>query len=84
MGAMAGRKRGGTGGVADLTVEILRDIRRGLGEVRDEVKKTNERLDQTNERLGRLEQATVAGLRDLRARFDHLLDFSGDRYRAHE
>lgn len=61
---MAGRKR--NGGVVDLTVEILRDIR---AEIRE-----------TNERLGRVEQ----GLIDLRGRFDHLLEFAGERYQNHE
>jgi chromosome segregation ATPase len=41
------RNGGGTRGPRDLTIEILKQIR-------DEARRTNERLDQTNERLDNL------------------------------
>ena len=61
---MPTKKRGS--GITDLTVEILKDIREELREIK-------KATDETNQRLGRLEQ-----------RFDHLLEFAGDRYREHE
>ncbi|MBI2896691.1 MAG: hypothetical protein HYY06_24245 [Deltaproteobacteria bacterium] len=76
---MATKKRG-NGKVADLTVEILREIR-------DQLQLTNKRLEKVEKRLESLEKlqvATVAGLNDLRSRFDNLLEFAGDRYRDHE
>lgn len=42
----------------DLTTEILKQIRDGIKELREDF---NQRLDQTNSRLGRVEQ----GLNDL-------------------
>ncbi len=49
----------------DLTTEILKQIRDGIEELRQDFNRrldqTNERLDQTNSRLGRVEQ----GLNDL-------------------
>jgi hypothetical protein len=62
-------------GTSDLTIRILQQIR-------DEVRKANERLDETNERLER-------GFADLRGRIDvtnrrldHLVEFAGQRYRG--
>jgi len=57
---------------ADLTIEILREIRDGIGALRADfnarldqtnqrLDETNQRLDQTNQRLGRVEH----GLNDL-------------------
>ena len=49
----------------DLTIEILREIRDGIGALREDfnerLDQTNQRLDQSNERLGRVER----GLNDL-------------------
>ena len=49
----------------DLSIEILREIRDGIGALRGDfnsrLDQTNQRLDQTNERLGRVER----GLTDL-------------------
>lgn len=56
----------------DLTIEILREIRDGIGGLREDfnqrldqtnqrLDQTNQRLDQSNERLGRVER----GLNDL-------------------
>ena len=56
----------------DLTIEILREIRDGIGALREDfnerldqtnqrLDQTNQRLDQSNERLGRVE----CGLNDL-------------------
>jgi len=72
----------------DLTIEILKGIR-------EEGRKTNERLEQTNARLesgltdlsrrvGALEKATVDGFVAVTARLEHLRDFAGERYREPE
>jgi hypothetical protein len=49
----------------DLTIEILREIRDGIGALRvgfnQRLDQTNQRLDRSNERLGRVER----GLNDL-------------------
>ena len=73
---MPGKKRGGNGDgtVADITVEILRGIREELRMLRED----------TNARFATLERATVEGFAKLESRFDHLLDFAGERYRDHE
>ena len=42
--------------VADLTVSILREIRDEVRKTNQRLDQTNERLDQTNERLERLER----------------------------
>ena len=62
------------GQLANLTVEILKQIRDGIGALRDELKTEmcELRVDvgELSDRVGKLN-----------GRFDHLLDFSGDRYR---
>jgi hypothetical protein len=73
---MASRKRG-NGKVEDITVQILSDIRDEIRELRDAQRLTNARLET-------LERATVTGFAELRVRFDHLLEFAGDRYNDHE
>jgi archaellum component FlaC len=110
---MAARRRGGQGGeVRDLTVEVLKDIRRELVRVNERLEGVDARLEGIDARLegmdarfegmdarfermeGRLE-ALEAGLRRVEreaargfeavsARIDHLLDFSGERWRDHE
>jgi len=49
----------------EVTIEILKQIRDGIGSMRQDfnerLDQTNQRLDQTNQRLGRVEQ----GLLDL-------------------
>lgn len=76
---MATKKRG-NGKVVDVTIDILRQIRDHLRKLEKAAERTNQRL----ERLEKLQVATVAGLNDLRSRFDHFLDFAGDKYRDHE
>lgn len=67
---MAGKQNGS---VADLTVEVLKDIR--------------SELRQSNERLGRVEtrlEAVDEGIGQLNERFDHLLQISGKRWQDHD
>ena len=66
--------------VADLTVEILRDIRDGvnqtnsrLDQTNSRLDQTNSRLDQTNDRLDDLRQEVIQGFALLEQRIDNLL-----------
>lgn len=78
--------------VQDLTVRILRSIRDEVAGTNARLDQTNARLDEVNVRLGRVEQSvgrleqsaeqTNARLGRLEHRFDHLLDFAGERYRT--
>lgn len=49
---MAAKKQSGS--VANLTIEILKDIRNEIRNTNSRLDQTNSRLDQTNERLERL------------------------------
>jgi hypothetical protein len=46
-------------GMADMTTQVLIEIRDEIREVRDEARKTNVRLDQTVDRLDRLDRRQV-------------------------
>ncbi len=60
--------------VKNLTVEILKQIRAELSGLRGEMR----------DEIGGLREEQKSGFRELRDRFDHLLEFAGDRYRNHE
>ncbi|MFH0899505.1 MAG: hypothetical protein V2A73_02625 [Pseudomonadota bacterium] len=45
------KKGGARAGVADLTIEILTNIRDDIRSIRNEIAGTNDRLDRTNDRL---------------------------------
>ena len=67
---MTTKARRGAGGVHDLTVEILREIR-------DQLRTVNERLETGF-------QSMNARLDTVTARLDNLRDLAGDRDRDHE
>jgi hypothetical protein len=72
---MATKKR--TGRVLDLTTRILLDIR-------EEARRTNERLGVTNERLDVLSHRVDTGFAEVSSRLDTFIEFAGDRYRELE
>lgn len=67
------RKKNPPDNVADQTVRILQKIHKEIGGMRTEITGMRTEQHQTNLRLDKLT-----------ARFDHFLDFSGDKYRDHE
>ncbi len=63
--------------VRNLTVEILKQIRAELTGLRGEV-------GGLREEVGGLREEQKTGFKELRDRFDNLLELSGGRYRDHE
>jgi chromosome segregation ATPase len=57
---------------ADLTVQILREIRDGVNLIGARVDQTNARLDQTNARLGQTNARLDQTIDDVNGRFDRL------------
>lgn len=45
---------------------------------------TNARLERVERSLGAFQKATVKGLGEVKSRLDHLVEFTGERYRDHE
>ena len=64
-------------GVHDLTVTVLREIRDGIGEVREQVAETNRRLD-------RNQAETNTRLDAMNDRLDNVIDIAGGGWRSHE
>ncbi|MBI2897652.1 MAG: hypothetical protein HYY06_29100 [Deltaproteobacteria bacterium] len=71
-----------------VTNARLENVEKALGETNarlDNVARTLEaRIDATNAKLDGLQRATVKGLGELKSRLDHLVEFTGERYRDHE
>lgn len=59
--------------IANLTVEILRDIRDGVQQTNTRLDQTNTRLDQTNARLDRMGEELNARLDQTNDRLDALI-----------
>lgn len=92
---MASRKGGRGAQVRDLTLQVLIDIRgeitglrAEMNGLRGEITNVREELVKLREehgaRLDRLERETARGFEGVSARLDHLVEFSGERWRDHE
>ena len=84
---------------ANLTVEILKEIRTDLAGLRRDTNErfesleerfeslervTNERFESLEERFESLERVTVRGFEAVTGRLENLRDIAGDRWRDHE
>jgi len=70
---MAARKRG-NGEVHELTIEVLKGIRSEISKLREETRGDTRKLREEMHR----------GFGAVTSRIDHLVEFSGDRWRDHE
>jgi hypothetical protein len=81
--------------VAHLTIEVLKDIRQGVQDLRTDFERLNGAVQDlrtdTNTRFERLEQATIAGFSGVHDRLERvdtrlvgIRDLAGDRWRDHE